>query len=420
MSFQKRVKKSTIIEGVDSLTMPTNIKDVITISGSFEGGSLYAPKENKQIANLTAAMIDKGTKSRDKYEISNMLDSIGAEINFSSSSNHINFTASCMRKDLDIIIELISEQLCQPAIHKSELDLLKTRILGNLERSKEDTKKQANIALLRKIYSSDHPNFRYTIDEAINLINELSVKDLTQYHNNIFGNGSIRIATVGDFDTNEINSKIEKYFSILKPQTLPKIEQFLPAKKSKQYKESIHIADKTSADVYLGQSISIDQDHSDYIPLMIAIYILGGNFSARLMQTVRDNEGLTYGIGSSISSASYRRDGYWSTWATFSPELLNKGIKSTKKQIDLWNKEGVKKDEVDVKKTTLIGSYKVGMDTTAGLAHRLLANDEKGRTISYLDDYPSIIENISLEEVNKTIHDYIDSANLIEISAGTI
>ncbi|GIS47852.1 MAG: hypothetical protein Ct9H90mP20_5220 [Candidatus Neomarinimicrobiota bacterium] len=38
---------------------------------------------------------------------------------------------------------------------------------------------------------------------------------------------------------------------------------------------------------------------------MMAIYILGGNFSARLMQTVRDKEGLTYGIGSSISSASY-------------------------------------------------------------------------------------------------------------------
>ena len=107
MLFKDKVNEIEVMQGVRSLTMTTAIKDVVTISGSLEGGSLYAPTDNKQIANIATAMIDKGTDQKDKYEISDILDSIGAEISFSSSSNHINFTAHCMKKDLKTIMHLI-------------------------------------------------------------------------------------------------------------------------------------------------------------------------------------------------------------------------------------------------------------------------------------------------------------------------
>tara|TARA_A100000164_G_scaffold154964_1_gene137537 strand:+ start:1359 stop:2621 length:1263 start_codon:yes stop_codon:yes gene_type:complete len=420
MLFKYKVNETEVMQGVKSLSMTTAIKDVVTISGSLEGGSFYAPRGNKQIANIATAMIDKGTDQKDKYEISDILDSIGAEISFSSSSNHINFTAHCMKKDLNTIMYLIAEQLSSPSFKESELELLKTRVLGNLERNKEDTRKQANIALLRKIYNSDHPNFRSTVDESIELIKKITTENLHNYHDQVFGLGSVRIASVGDVDSDNLNSIIKDTFGVLKTQNLPDISKFDTAQKSVKDTKTIHIPDKTSADVYIGQSIGIDQDHKDYIPLMMAVYILGGNFSARLMQTVRDKEGLTYGIGSSISSASYKRDGYWSIWATFSPELIEKGIKSTRKQIDLWTSKGVSQSEVETKKQTIIGSYKVGMDTTSGLAGRILSNDEKNRDLSYLDDYPTKINSVSIDSVNNAITTYVDPLNLVEVSAGTL
>ena len=126
MLFKDKVNEIEVMQGVRSLTMTTAIKDVVTISGSLEGGSLYAPTDNKQIANIATAMIDKGTDQKDKYEISDILDSIGAEISFSSSSNHINFTAHCMKKDLKTIMHLIAEQLSTPSLKENELELLKT------------------------------------------------------------------------------------------------------------------------------------------------------------------------------------------------------------------------------------------------------------------------------------------------------
>ena len=100
--------------------------------------------------------------------------------------------------------------------------------------------------------------------------------------------------------------------------------------------------------------------------------------------------------------------------------MIKKGIESTRKQINLWTSNGVSQSEVETKKQTIVGSYKVGMDTTSGLANRILSNDEKGRDISYLDDYPNKINSVSIDQVNNAIKTYVDPLNLVEVSAGTL
>jgi zinc protease len=171
--------------------------------------------------------------------------------------------------------------------------------------------------------------------------------------------------------------------------------------------------------MYLGQPIGIDRDHDDYYPLMLGVYILGGNFSARLMQTVRDEQGLTYGIGSSIGGSSFGADGYWSTWGTFSPDLIEKGQRSTLDQINKWYENGVHEDELNSKKSTITGSYKVALDTTSGLVSKILSNAERGRPVSYLDEYVGIINNISLDQINNAISKYIDPNKLTIVCAGS-
>ena len=169
-----------------------------------------------------------------------------------------------------------------------------------------------------------------------------------------------------------------------------------------------------------GSPIGIDRDHPDYYPLVLGNYILGGNFSARLMQTVRDKEGLTYGIGSRVSGVDSGNDGYWYVSGTFAPDLLNKGKTSAMRQIKAWVNKGVSAEELENKKTTLTGSYKVGLATTSGLAGQILANAERGRELSFLDAYPGIINGISLKDVNTAIQKYITVKNLVIVAAGTV
>ena len=419
MKFKQLVTTDEPIQGLTTYVIPTQVKDVVTISGSMLGGILYSDNENPKSSTLTSAMLDKGTQKNSKYDISNKLESIGAEISFISSSRHINFTAHCLKSDLELVVELIAEQLRYPVFPEDELILLKKRMIGNLEISKDDTKKQSLINFIRKVYPKLHYNHRSTVEESIQMIKKVTSNDLKLFHEKTFGLGSLNIAAAGDISNDLFQDSIKQYFDKWSDQSINSLDSTIPANKRTQILENMNIDDKTSSDVYIGQSVDVTEDSDDYLNLMMGIYILGGNFSARLMQSVRDEQGLTYGIGSTITGCGYGTNGHWYTWGTFSPNLVDKGINSTLNEIEKWFVEGVTEQELVAKKTTLNGSFQVSLDTTGGLIDKILTNAEKGRDISYLDNYTNKINELNKDEINRAIKSYLDPESFVTSIAGT-
>ena len=135
---------------------------------------------------------------------------------------------------------------------------------------------------------------------------------------------------------------------------------------------------------------------------------------------MRDKEGLTYGIQSSTGGVEEGNDGYWYIWGTFAPDIIDKAKKSMEKQLNLWLRGGVTRDELEAKKTTISGMYQVGLDTTAGIANRVLTTVERGKELSFMDEYPNLINLLTLEQVNDSIHAYCDPGRRITVVAGTL
>lgn len=419
MKFKESVITDEPVKGLSTFTIPTKVKDVVTISGSMLGGILFSGNENNKISSLTSSMLDKGTQNKSKHQISDELESMGAEISFISSNRHINFTAHCLKSDLGLVVELVAEQLKHPVFPEEELALLKKRMIGNLEISKDDTKKQALISFLQELYPEKHHNYRNSIEESIKRIETITSRDLVKFHKKVFGLGSLNIAAAGDISNKDLIAHIRKNFDGWGAQTIDKLEESVSANKRTRSSLNKNIKDKTSSDINIGQSVDINDDNEDYMSLMMGVYILGGNFSARLMQTVRDEQGLTYGIGSTVASCAYGTSGHWYTWGTFAPKLVEKGIKSTLEQINEWYTNGITEQELKSKKTTLNGSFQVSLDTTGGLIDKILTNAEKGRDISYLDSYTDKINKLNQKQINSTIQEYIDPTIFVTSVAGS-
>ena len=412
--------EKTPIDGIRLLTMKTGVKDVVTIAGSFLGGDVYSPQANMMIADLTAAMLDKGTKNKSKFEISDKLETVGASISFSSGQHNVRFNANCLKTDIPLVLSLLAEQLREPAFNKEDLKTLKTRLIGNLKRDKENTQKQAGGTFLRKIYPKDHPNYSYKTDARIKMVNDVDPASLKNYHKTYYGLGSMTIVAIGDVDGELFSAEISKVFAGWKTSPLKKKESSLTANKISATSEYVTIKDKTSADIYIGLPIGIDRNHEDYYPLMFGTYILGGNFSARLMQTVRDEQGLTYNIQSWVGGVDNGNDGYWLIGGSFAPPMVDKGREASIEQLNKWLEDGVTQAEVEAKKSTITGSYKVGLATTHGLAGQILTNAERGRPNSYLDDFPDLINALTVEQVNNVIQKYIDNEKLVFVAAGSL
>ena len=110
---------------------------------------------------------------------------------------------------------------------------------------------------------------------------------------------------------------------------------------------------------------------------------------------------------SRISGFDNGNDGYWMVGGTFAPELLAKGEKATLREVKKWASGGVTQEEVDITKSTLIGSYQVGFDTTAGLSGGILSAVNVWGNLQYIDNFPDNVRGVTLDQVNAAIKKYI-------------
>ena len=106
--------------------------------------------------------------------------------------------------------------------------------------------------------------------------------------------------------------------------------------------------------------------------------------------------------------------------ASFNPNLFQKGLDATMVQVDKWVKDGITATELENKKTNLIGSFKVGMSTTNGMARTILSFVERGLEPNYIEQYPNDIEKVTLKQVNDAIKKYIQLDKMIIIKAGSL
>ncbi|MFQ6613770.1 MAG: M16 family metallopeptidase, partial [Fidelibacterota bacterium] len=419
-NLASQITETTPLEGLRLFTMNSGVKDVVTIKGSFLGGDEYSPDDNPMLADVTASMLDQGTKSKTKFEISEQLESVGAELSFGSGAYRVNFNARCLKEDVPLVLGLLAEQLREPAFNEEDLASVKKRMIGSLRRAKESTRNQASTAFSQILYPEGHPNYKLSADDAIASVEKITADDVRAFFQANYGLGSLLITAVGDVDADAFSAEVARVFQGWKRSPLSLSKDPHKANPNQARVSYVTIKDKTSVDMYLGQAVGIDRNNPDYYPLMFGVYVLGGNFSARLMSTVRDQQGLTYGTYSTVAGVDNGNDGYWFAWATFAPDLLAKGQAAIREQLKLWVDKGITPEELEAKKNTLTGSYKVGLATTNGLAGQILVNAERGRDVSYLDEYPGIINALTLDQVNSAIKKYVDLDNLVMVSAGSV
>ena len=416
-----RVTHTTPLDGLDIYSLQTGIKEVITYRGSFLGGSLFA-NDNILIPEMTGAMLDLGTKKRDKFEIGEALESVGARLGFTTGRYRVHFSGRCLKNDIPIVIELLAEQLAEPAFYQNDLKSTIQRRRAELKKQKEDTRTRAVEEFLCQLYPKGHPNFIPSLDAQIEAIEKVTTEGLISFHEDYYGLGSMKVSFVGEVDHNTIEQEIHRQFHGWREASAKREQKVDLAAKTVERAslETVHVPDKTSADLVTGHGIGIHRDHKDYYSVMMSHFILGGNFSARLMATIRDQEGLTYGIQSATGGVEESNDGYWYIWGTFGPDVLETAKESINRELCLWHENGVTIDELTAKQSTITGMYKVGLDTTAGLATRILTTVERGKELSFMDEYPNIINDLTLDQVNAAIRSYCNPDNRITVVSGTI
>ncbi len=409
----------TTVAGVDLIVYPTAVKDVVTFRGSLPAGDSFAPDSNLAIASLVGGMLDKGTTTQDKFAIAQKLDAVGAHLAFGADSTMIYFNGKCLRKDVPLVISLLAEQLRSPAFAEDEFDKLKKQIAGRLERALEQPGYRADQAFASAIYPKGHPNYEPSTKAVLAALETATVADLHAFHKKYYGPAEMTLVAVGDIDPAALKAEVARAFADwaggVKRPDYPRIA----ARADLDRDQTIQMADKPNINVILGQASGLRHADPDALPLRVATTILGSGFTGRLMATVRDKEGLTYGIGARIGGDTFT-DGDWRIIANFAPNLLDQGLASTRRELMSWYEQGVTPAEVERTKTNLAGSFQVGLATTDGLASTILATLHRGYPLSWIDEYADQLNAVTVDQVNAAIKKHLKPDNFVLIKAGSV
>jgi zinc protease len=406
------------IAGIDLITYRTSVKDVIVVLGVLPAGDAMADPGNIAIPTLSGMMLDRGTKTLDKFAISEKLDNVGAEISFTVGSQSLEIRAKCLKKDLPLIVSIIADELRSPALQAAEFSKAKQQFIGELEASAQNSSARAVEAFDRAIFPEGHPNRPHTLSEYVAAAKSANLDEVKAFQAKYYGPAHMTLVVVGDVSDADTQTEIAKAFSGWSGGQ-DYVRPAKPAMTSAAREISVPLADKPSVTMILGQATGLKYSDPDALALRMGTAIFGRGFTGRLMSTVRDKEGLTYNIGASVAEDSIV-DGAWDISASFAPGLLVQGVASTRRELDKWWKEGVTDQELAARKQGIVGSYLVGLSTTGGLAETILINAQRGYDLTWLDGYPKAVNALTQSHVNTAIKTHLNPSTMILVEAGSV
>jgi zinc protease len=361
----------------------------------LRAGAAFEPAGRAGLANLTGALVARGTAKRTGPEIDAAIEFVGGSLEAGAGRDGLTASLSVLKRDLTLGLDLLADVVLAPAFPPEELTRKVAQIQAAIKRSEEDPNTVAGRALARLIYAG-HP-YATPVEGTIESVGKLTRDDVVAFYRGHARPDTTVIAVAGDVTVDEARREILKRFGgWAKPSApAPTVPAAAPggAPKSETIPKEL-----SQATLMLGRQ-AIRQVDPDYFPLAVASYVLGGGSASRLYGRVRDEGGLAYAVYSYVSPAHYGASFVLSS-QTRTAEVAKVG-EILKEELARMTREPVKDDELRLAKDYLIGSFPLRLDTTAKVADFVVTIEEQGLGLDYADRYKASVAKVTAADVQR-------------------
>ena len=270
---------------------------LVQVNLVVQAGSGNDPAGKYGLASLTAAVLDEGAGSRSSLEIADAIEFLGANLATTSS-----FDASAVRLNVPVArlqdaLPIMADVALRPTFPETDLNRLRQERLTSIIQAKDDPASIVPIAFARVVYGTMHRYGTPALGSEATL-KAFSADDLRRFHADTYQPVNSTLIVVGDIKPDVVLPQLEKAFGSWAAGAAPKIS---PVPQARQLTQGqLYIVDKPEApqsQIRIGW-VGVPRSSPDYFPLQVLNTILGGSFTSRLNQNLREEHGYAYGAGS--------------------------------------------------------------------------------------------------------------------------
>ncbi len=407
--------RSVTANGMTVLFLEQHFLPTVEIHALVKVGSAQDPPDKAGLANLTASLLDEGTVSRTSRQIAEQIDFVGGSLGAHAAEDFTTASTRVLKKDADLGFALLADMLQHPAFHKQEFERVRTQILGEIVSDDDDPGNVAMKAFHQLIFHG-HP-YSWPAHGTEETLNKITVADVQQFHAREYLPNQTILVIVGDLTQEQASTLVQTHFGSWKKGPPSPYQLKKPAPIDRKMVQLIE-KDLTQSTIVLGHT-GISRTNPDYYAITVMNYILGaGGFSSRLMDSIRDKQGLAYGIMSQFDSRLM--PGAFFINLQTRTEVTNQAITGVLAEIKGMRDAPVTDQELSEAKSFIVGSFPLRVDSSAKLANVLAQVELYNLGLDYFTNYPKAIEKVTKDDVLRVAKQYLDPQHYALVVVGSI
>lgn len=400
--------------GVTLLVAERPAIPIVVVRAWVRAGAVLDPLGKAGLANLTAELLTRGTRTRTGRQIDQAIESVGASLSSEGGRDGITVSLSVLKKDLALGLDLLADVLLNPTFPQEEFDRKAQEIRAAIQRAEESPETVAGKAFRRLIFPG-HP-YGTPLEGSVESVDTITRDDVAAFYAGSYRPQETVIAVAGDVTRDEIRAAVEQRlggWSMSPPATPPPPVAALgvPAATRTIQREA------TQASVLIGEP-SVGRHHPDYYALQVASYILGGGSASRLYQRLREERGLVYSVYSVLAPGRY--GALFEVGFQTRNDAVREALAIVREELTRLRQERVTPEELARTKAYLIGSFPLRMDTTGEVADLLLTIEEHGLGLDYPRRLPRLIETVTIDALHRAVRTHWDPAAMTLVVVGNL
>jgi len=386
------------------------IADFVLLVGS---GGTADPNGKMGVANLTAAMLREGTTTRQSLQIADQMAFLGVRLNSGSNWESSTLSLHTPTAQLDSALALFADVALRPSFPANEFDRIKKTRLTELLQLKDQGPAIANIAYPAIVYGSSHP-YGARLLGTEETVGGLSAADLQAYYGANFRPNNATLIVVGDVTPAQIEQKVNQYFGAWQRGDVRPVTFTDPPKAGAT---TIYLIDKPGAaqSSFRIATVGVPRSTKDYFALTVMNTILGGSFTSRLNNNLRETKGYTYGARSQFDMR--RSAGPFIASAEIVAAKTDSALIEFMKELNAIRKS-VPAEELSKAKRYLQLALPSDFETTQQIAGALVPVAMYGLPLDYYNNYVQNIEAITPADVERVARQYVNPGSLAVVIVG--
>ena len=403
-------KVRTLASGLRVIVIPDDRSPTVTLRLQLKAGSTV--DGGSGLSGFTASLLNRGTAKLDAAAFAKAIDSIGAQLNGSASADAMSVSTSGLTKFTDRLLELFADALVNPVFPADELAKEQKRSLSSIAMGKKQPGTLAGNLMGRVIFG-EHPYGKFSTEDSVKAVTRDAI---VAFHKTWIVPNNASLVIVGDVEPDAIVAKVEKAFAAWESRPTPPLAPLPPPPKMSGL--TVHLVDRPES---VQSSIIVCQpaparNFPDLPEVNVMNSTLGGGFSGRLFQNLREKHGYTYGSSSAFNY--YKHGGYFQATAEARNEVTAPAIKEILNEIGRIRTEPVPSDELELQRQYNVGNYLLSLESASRIAARVQDIELYGLPPDFYKTYATRMSAVTPESAQKLAQKYLSTENVAIVVVG--